>query len=64
MGKTDEMKERFAVLMGRTLRSLNTREVSIGELKALLKQLNAPKKSKLSNKLKKVTNVNKAFEVL
>ncbi len=62
--ETDEMKERFAVLMGRTLRSLNTREVSIGELKALLKQLNAPKKSKLSNKLKKVTDINKAFQVL
>ncbi len=58
------MKERFAVLMGRTLRSLNMREVSIGELKALLKQLNASKKSKLSNKLKKVTDINKAFEVL
>ncbi len=62
--ETDEMKERFAVLMGRTLRSLNKREVSIGELKALLKQLNAPKKNKLSDKLKKVTDINKAFEVL
>ncbi len=62
--ETDEMKDRFAVLMGRTLRSLNTREVSIGELKAFLKQLNASKKSKLSKKLKKVTDINKAFQVL
>ncbi len=61
---TDEMKERFAVLIARTLSSLKKHEVSMGELKALLKQLNAPKKSKLSNKLKKITDISKAFEVL
>ena len=62
--ETDEMEERFAVLIGRTLLSLKKYEVSIGELKSLLKQLNAPKKSKLFNKLKKVTDINRAFEVL
>ncbi len=62
--ETDEMKEKFAVLIGRTLLSLRKHEVSIGELKSLLKQLNASKKSKLSNKLKKVTLINKAFDVL
>ncbi len=55
--ETDEMKERFALLIERTLSSLKKHEVSMGELKALLKQLNAPKKSKLSNKLKKITDI-------
>ena len=36
----------------------------MSNLKALLKELNAPKKSKLSNKLKKVTVISEAFEVL
>ena len=62
--ETDEMKERFAILTERTLSSLKKHKVSMGELKALLKQLNAPKKSKLSNKLKKITDISKAFEVL
>ncbi len=62
--KTNEMKERFSVLIERTLSSLKKHKVSIGELKASLNQLNAPKKSKLSSKLKKVTDISKAFEVL
>ncbi len=62
--ETDEMKEKFAVLIGRTILSLRKYEVSIDELKLLLNQLNAPKKSKLSKKLKKVTDISKAFEVL
>ncbi len=62
--ETDKMKERFAVLIKRALSSLKKHEVSMGELKTLLKQLNAPKKSKLSNKLKKITDIGKAFEVL
>ncbi len=62
--ETDEMIDRFASLIGRTLSSLRKHEVSIGELKLLLNQLNAPKKSKLSNKLKKVTVISEAFEVL
>ncbi len=62
--ETDEMKEKFAVLMGRTLHSLHKCDVSIGELKASLKQFDAPKMSKLSKRLKKVTDINKAFEVL
>ncbi len=62
--ETHEMKDRFAILMGRTLRSLKKHDISVGELKALLKQLNPPKKSKLSNKLKKVKVISKAFEVL
>ena len=62
--ETDEMKERFAVLVKKTLSSLKKHEVSMGELKALLKQLNSPKKNKLSNKLKKITDISKAFEVL
>ncbi len=60
--ETDKMKERFAVLIERTLFSLKKHEVSIGELKSLLKQLNAPKKNKLSNLLKKVTDISKAFK--
>ena len=62
--ETDEMKERFALLIRRTLLSLKKHEVSIDELKELLNQLNAPKKNKLFNKLKKVTDITKAFEVL
>ncbi len=64
INETDEIKDRFAVLIERTLSSLKKHKVSMGELKALLKQLNAPKKSKLSNKLKKITDISKAFEVL
>ncbi len=62
--ETNEMKEKFAVLIDRTLFSLKKHEVSMGELKASLKQLNVPGKNKLSNKLKKITDIGKAFEVL
>ena len=62
--ETDEMKKSFSILIERTLLSLKKHEVSIGELKSLLKQLNAPKKNKLSNLLMKVTDISKAFEVL
>ncbi len=58
------MIKRFAILTGKTLLSLKKHDISIGELKALLKQLNPPKKSKLSKKLKKVKVISKAFEVL
>ncbi len=37
------MKERFALLIAKTLSSLTKHEVSINELKALLKELNGPK---------------------
>ena len=60
--ETNKMIERFAILIGRTLSSLRKHEVSIGELKALLKNLNGNKKNKLTNRLKKVTVISKAFE--
>ncbi len=50
--------------IGYRLRARGKHNISIGELKALLKQLNPPKKSKLSNKLKKVKVISKASEVL
>ncbi len=62
--ETNKMIERFAILIGRTLSSLRKHDVSIGELKALLKNLNGHKKNKLTNRLKKVTVISKAFDVL
>ncbi len=59
--ETDEMKERFAVLVGKTLSSLTKHEVSISELKALLKELNGPK---VTNNLEKVTDISEVFDVL
>ncbi len=59
--ETDEMKERFAVLVGKTLYSLRKHEVSIGELKAFLKNVNGPK---VTNNLEKVTDISEAFDVL
>ncbi len=62
--ETNKMMERFAILIAKTLSSLRKHEVSIGELKALLKNLNGHKKNKLTSKLKKVTVISKAFDVL
>ncbi len=59
--ETDEMKERFAVLVGKILSTLTKHEVSISELKALLKELNG---HKVTNDLEKVTNISEAFDVL
>ncbi len=59
--ETDEMKERFAVLVGKTLSILTKHEVSINELKALLKELNGPK---ATNDLEKVSDISEAFDVL
>ncbi len=64
INETDKMKKEFTILVGKTLKSLREDEVPMGDLKALLKELNAPKKSKLSKKLKKVKVISKAFEIL
>ncbi len=55
------MKEKFAVLVARTLSSLRKHEVSIGELKASLKNL---KGHKVTNNLEKVTDISQVFDVL
>ena len=59
--ETEEMKEKFAVLVARTLSSLRKHEVSIGELKASLKNL---KGHKVTNNLEKVTDISQVFDVL
>ncbi len=59
--ETVEMKGRFAVLVAKTLSSLRKHEISIGELKALLKNLNGPK---VTNDLEKVTDISEAFDVV
>ncbi len=62
--ETNKMMDRFAILIAKTLSSLRIHHVSIGELKALLKNLSGRKKNKLTSKLKKVTVISDTFDVL
>ncbi len=63
--ETNDMIDGFAILIVKTLGSLRRNAVQIGDLKALLKySSDSHKKSKLTNKLSKVTDFNKVFDVL